>query len=123
MPGSRSAATRAALWPVMPWTFAAAIVTAELKAGTPAPAASRLEAAWLWFRDHWGVVWALRVLERFNRSAEANRWPIRLSWPGVAAVGGEAGPPSVPAAAEATFAGLIRRFAEPWRVDQEAGAG
>ena len=33
------------------------------------PASSGLEAIWLWFRDHWGVVWALRVQERFNRAA------------------------------------------------------
>jgi hypothetical protein len=65
------------------------------------------------FRDHWGVVWALRVRERFNRSAEAAGWPIRLTWHGVVPApdgGGDRGgaPPEV---AEATLIGLLRRFA------------
>ncbi len=44
---------------------------------------ARCDALWLWFRDHWGVVWALRVQDRFNRSAAAQEWPFRLSWEGL----------------------------------------
>ena len=78
-----------------------------------------LERVWFWFRDHWGVVWALRAQERFNRSAESRAWPIRLGWFGVIPAPGLL-PESrieVPEAAEATLKGLLRRFAEPGRID------
>jgi hypothetical protein len=40
------------------------------------------ERIWFWFRDRWGVVWGLRVQDRFNQSAEARKWPLRLTWHG-----------------------------------------
>lgn len=106
------------------WLLSLGLWLAHLRSNRgPAPR-SRLEAVWLWFRDHWGVVWALRTQERFNRSAEALRWPVRLGWYGVlpapGAGAGEA--PAIPDAAEATLVGLLRRFADPARV-AEAVAG
>ena len=50
----------------------------------------RCERLWFWFRDNWGVVWALRVLERFNRAAEVSHWPVRLTWFGLVPLSGEA---------------------------------
>ena len=74
---------------------------------------------WFWFRDHWGVVWSLRVLERFNRAAASQRWPFRLAWHGLTAEGAAPGEtPEVPDDAAATLAGLLRRFATPERVDR-----
>jgi hypothetical protein len=85
--------------------------------------AGRFERLWLWFRDHWGVVWALRVRERFNREAELAGWPVRLSWFGLEQVDSPSGdqPAAAPALAETTLRGLIRRFAQPWRLDQVNG--
>jgi hypothetical protein len=114
----RSAGGRAVIWSAVPWTFAAAVATAELRARAAPAASGRLEAVWFWFRDHWGVVWALRVLERFNRSAEAGGWPVRLTWQGVVANGSSPPTASVPVAAEATLKGLLRRFARPDRIDR-----
>jgi hypothetical protein len=37
---------------------------------------------WRDFRDLYGAVWALRVLQRFNAMAEASAWPVRLQWSG-----------------------------------------
>jgi hypothetical protein len=67
-------------------------------------------------------VWALRTKERFNREAELARWPVRLTWFGLHAAGnGQPGPPAaVPAEVETTFRALVRRFAQPWRLDQAA---
>jgi hypothetical protein len=81
------------------------------------------ERLWFWFRDHWGVVWALRVLERFNRSAELARWSIRLSWFGFEPADSLAPdpPPAAPDEAEAVLRSLVRRFALPWRLDQASG--
>lgn len=110
----------ARLWPVFPWTLAVAVWTARGLAGRRTPARSGLEATWLWFRDHWGVVWALRVQERFNRTAELLRWPIRLGWYGVVPAPGQVGDGSeatrVPEAAEPTLRGLLRRFAREERI-------
>jgi len=113
----RSPAARATVWTAVPWALAAAVAAAELRAGVAPGAANRLEAVWFWFRDHWGVVWALRVMERFNRSAEAAGWSVRLAWHGAEAAGGGPAPAVVPEAAVATLKGLIRRFALPERVE------
>ena len=82
----------------------------------------RLEQLWFWFRDLWGVVWALRIQERFNRTAELKGWPIRLSWFGLVPVDVSAsladGPFAIPPEAEAAFRGLIRRFAQGARLDE-----
>ncbi len=109
-----SASTRATLWTAVPWTFAAAVATAELRARSRPISSSRLEALWFWFRDHWGVVWALRTQERFNRTAEAANWPVRLAWHGVIVSDGA----TSPEAATATLKGLLRRFAQPDRIDR-----
>ncbi|MDR3636264.1 MAG: hypothetical protein P4L84_20850 [Isosphaeraceae bacterium] len=106
-----------------PWALALALWTADRCSRQEPPARSRLEATWLWFRDHWGVVWALRVQERFNRTAEVQGWPVRLGWFGVAPEPGMelATPPEVSEAAESTLRGLLRRFAEPARIDAVTG--
>ncbi len=80
------------------------------------------ERLWFWFRDNWGVVWALRVLERFNRAAEVSRWPIRLTWfglmPIVAQDPTQAAPS--PGETEAAFRNLMVRFVQSWRLDEVA---
>jgi len=113
---------RAAVWEWVSWTFALSVRIAQ-KSAKQGPAEGRFEPLWLWFRDHWGVVWALRVRERFNREAELAGWPVRLTWFGLEPVGSlESGRAlRVPALAETTLRGLIRRFAQPWRLDQVNG--
>jgi hypothetical protein len=112
-----SHALRGIAWTGGPWALAATIVVAEGCAGRRRSPPTGLERAWLWFRDHWGVVWGLRVAERFNESARALGWPSRLTWHGLVATSG-AGP--VPAEAEALFVSLLRRFADADRVEAEA---
>jgi hypothetical protein len=107
--------SRAAVWSVFPWCLAAAAGLAGFASRRPARGAGRLESAWFFFRDHWGVVWGLRVMERFNRSASALGWPARLAWQGL--VPEEPGSP-LPAEAESTLKSLIRRFVTPERVDE-----
>jgi hypothetical protein len=110
---------RGRIWSAAPWSLAAAAWAAEGCAGRD-PGPPGLGRLWAWFRDHWGVVWALRVRERFDRAAEAAGWPVRLSWHGPVPVAGRQAEP-VPAAAEATLKGLLRRFADPSRLDEAAG--
>jgi hypothetical protein len=117
-----SAERRAGLWSWVSWTLAMSLWTARRDAERAPAARERLERLWFWFRDHWGVVWTLRTLERFNRTAELKGWPVRLSWHGLESVhpppAGAPPMPAVPLEAEATLRGLMRRFAQPWRLDE-----
>lgn len=45
------------------------------------------DAVWIDFRDQFGMLWALRVLERVNATAAHSGWQVRLTWHGFAAVG------------------------------------
>lgn len=110
--------TRSQIWMGVGWSLAFAGWAASLRARGPSAGRNNLERLWLWFRDHWGVVWALRIEERFNRSAEVGRWPIRLGWFGLVPTGETTTEHlnDLPAA-EATFRSLIRRFVTPERVD------
>src|SRR5262249_47983070 len=81
--GDWPAERRALLWSSASWTLAACLWTARFRAGRAPAARARLERLWFWFRDLWGVVWALRIQERFNRTAELKAWPVRLGWFGM----------------------------------------
>ena len=112
---------RGVLWSAVPWVLAVALRVADTRSRPPVVTRNELEAVWFWFRDHWGVVWGLRVLERFHRSTEAQGWPIRLGWHGLAASGPEAETsPEQVEAAGAILRGLLRRFAEPARIEEVA---
>jgi len=115
---------RAVCWEWVSWSLALSAWVARRSAARVG-AATGFERLWFWFRDHWGVVWALRTQERFNREAELARWPVRLSWFGLVAIGAsEEGPrPGDPAAVAATFRGLLQRFAQAWRIDRVAELG
>jgi hypothetical protein len=115
-------AWRGTTWSAFPWALAGTLWAAELCAHRGEPGRSWLERLWFPFRDHWGMIWGVRVRERFNRSAEAAGWPIRLTWHGVVPApdaGGLAVDP--PAAAEATLKGQLRRFATEARIDSWGG--
>ena len=109
------------LWSVHPWALGLSIWVAEARSRSPRAGGSKLDRLWLWFRDHWGVVWALRVQERFNQAAERSGWPFRLGWYGVVPLPGAGPVPEPPhAAAETTLVTLLRRFAAPARMEELA---
>ncbi|MEO6808953.1 MAG: hypothetical protein ABI353_07555 [Isosphaeraceae bacterium] len=114
---------RGRAWSAVPLALAAAPWSARVRSRQGKPRSPGLERLWPWFRDHWGVVWALRVQERFNRTAQTAAWPIRLAWHGLEpAPGLENDPfPAIPDAAEATLLTLLRRFADPGRLREAAG--
>jgi len=75
-----------------------------------------LERVWFDFRDGFGAVWALRVVQRFQVSAEQNQWSVRLGWYGCETATGERGhlvrlSPTEPAARE--LRSLLLRFVSP----------
>jgi hypothetical protein len=111
---------RATIWSAVAWSLAASVWLARWCARRAPPARTRLERQWLWFRDAWGVVWALRILERFNREANLRSWPFRLGWFGLTGVGvpGSDEGPLIPEEADATMRGLLRRFIQPARLEE-----
>jgi len=111
---------RAILWSSVAWTTGLAVWIARWRADHGPTARSPLERLWFWFRDGWGVVWALRIQERFNRTAELKHWAARLSWFGLLATGAADGadPLTVPNEAAADLRSLVRRFARAERLEQ-----
>jgi hypothetical protein len=75
---------------------------------------------WRDFRDWYGTVWGVRVMERINNSAAMNQWPIRLGWDGFSSgdsTGNHEGEPLAAqiapqqqAAIEQSLRNLLRRF-------------
>lgn len=93
--------------------LAAGICLAFALASAPRRPGSPQDQTWLSFRDAFGAVWALRISERVNAVAKAQRWPIRLGWHGLYTVAGEAGAAidgRTQAAADQALAGLLWRF-------------
>jgi hypothetical protein len=120
-----TAPAQAAAWVDVAWFAGAALLIAGWCARRPVHGRNPLERLWFGFRDHWGVVWGLRTQERFNRTAEITRWPVRLTWFGLAPLDPSSPdlPDELPAAAEATFFNLTRRFATAEGLSALAGGG
>jgi len=116
---------RAIIWSWVAWTFVLSVWTARWRADHSPAASLPFERLWFWFRDAWGVVWAVRIQERFNRTAELKGWPVRLLWFALA----ETGPTSrdnavtIPSEAIAYFRSLVRRFAQAERVEEVLRGG
>jgi hypothetical protein len=76
----------------------------------PRPAAE-FDRLWLAFRDRFGVVWAQRLTEQFNRAAANAGWPVCLRWPGLRLTPGTAlPPPAVQEEIVAALRALLKRF-------------
>jgi hypothetical protein len=72
---------------------------------------SEFDRRWLDFRDRFGLVWAQRVREQFNRSAAHARWPVVLRWSGLRLTPGADLPgPAVQEEIVATLKALLKRF-------------
>jgi hypothetical protein len=66
---------------------------------------SSFDRSWLDFRDRFGMIWALRVREQFNRAAANAGWPVRLNWSGSNNMSEEVNLPAVCA-----LQALLKRF-------------
>ena len=121
-------------WPPVGWSLlAAAVVMWSLRVSDSprCPDGSRcppgLQRLWLIFRDHYGLMWALRVVERFNAAATMYDWPLRLSWEGFTSVRHDGPlpplPPDVQQRVDTAFRSLLRRFLSSETIDRELSTG
>lgn len=82
------------------------------------PARAGRDRLWLDFRDAFGTLWGLRVAERVNAAAAANRWNLTLGWRGFRKHN-DAEPSAASAAVDRqlnqVLRNLLRRFVStPW---------
>jgi len=77
-----------------------------------------MDRLWLEFRDRFGAVWALRVAQRFNATAEDRQWPARLTWFGSVNTAGE--PMALSAEETKLMRSLMVRFVSPSRFDESS---
>lgn len=75
-----------------------------------------LDRVWLDFRDEFGVVWALRIMERVNASARMYDWPVQLTWQGLR--DRESAQTDVPPLVEESIRTLLRRFVSAEWIDE-----
>lgn len=72
-----------------------------------------LDRMWLDFRDMFGLVWSLRMMESINAVTQANGWDMTLGWTGFRDRSGNAGwqlPPDQMRVLMQTLKNLLRRF-------------
>lgn len=120
---------RARLWSLVPLCQAGSIWLAYSLCHRRTSSREPVEVLWSQFRDHWGVVWALRVRDRFNREAALRGWGYRLGWEGLddarapadsVACGSEGlvqPETTIQGDPYTTLRGLLRRFADAERLD------
>lgn len=92
---------------------------ALMAVGWPRPAVDGqpLDRVWRDFRDGYGAVWALRVMQRMNASSEMYDWPVTLGWRGFAERHQGSMPDAVPVAVDDSLRTLLRRFVSPEWID------
>jgi hypothetical protein len=101
-----------------------ALIVGGVGAGSWAPyrrVPPSFDRLWGCIRDDFGVIWALRILERFNATAVAQGWDVRITWAGLRSAGDAVA--ALPAPARQALHNLLRRFAsEAWIAEREGGA-
>jgi hypothetical protein len=93
-------------------------------AGVPPARNARvpLDRVWLDFRDAFGTVWALRVMERMNAAAAMYGWPVALNWSGFVERESAQADGDFPPAIEDSLRTLLRRFVSPEWIDRRLAA-
>lgn len=82
------------------------------------------DAPWREFRELYGITWSRRILERVNEAAREERWPIRLTFDGVAPEPDQNDPiPTDQAAARLDhwLRFLMKRFVAPEWIEERLG--
>lgn len=86
-------------------------------------APSGLDRVWLDFRNAFGAVWGLRVMERMNVSSAMYGWPVTLTWQGFIPREDAQSAAEPAAIVEDSLRTLLRRFVSPEWIDERLGNG
>lgn len=78
---------------------------------------SHLDRLWLDFRDLFGALWSLRVIERVNAASELNHWGKTLTWSGFQPIAVSEQEEHA-AAVEQSLLNLLRRFVDAEWIEQ-----
>jgi hypothetical protein len=116
----------------MPWADALAAVAvaagsiaalaSSRRRPTATPATATIDGPFLALRETLGAAWALRIAERFDRTAEERGWPCRLSLAGLD-LGGESDDASWQDGARNCFESIARRFVSREWLARHGGRG
>ena len=99
--------------------ISAAFAIASRQMRRPLLVASPLDRLWLEFRDSFGIVWARRIQDRMNQTAQSENWPVRLQMHGfVSTLGDNCENPEPADRIEHAFRWQLRRFVDPEWIDQ-----
>ncbi len=91
--------------------LAVGVVWAYWKSCSKYVPAGDYDRLWLDFRDRFGIVWAKRIMDRWNMAAQSGRWSVRLELHGL--VPATRQPISSPSGTECSVNTLIAPFREP----------
>ena len=58
--------------------LSAAFLTAACRSKRTLPTAHPMNQIWIDFRNDFGIVWSRRIMDRINRIANEEHWPVRL---------------------------------------------
>lgn len=100
------------------WLICAAILMAWWQTRR-SPTNGGWDGLWVDFRDAFGLVWGLRVMERINATSKICEWNAELGWFGFQSevpLGDSAGE------LERTFRTLLRRFVSPQWIQSHHGS-
>lgn len=116
LPGVEMVNANAAL-PIATLLFLLAIAWAIWTARIRRRADNEFDARWREFRDAFGALWGVRILERVNAAARTSDWPFSLTWTGfyfhdVDTTWGDV-PPDTQVELRQTINNLLRRFMAP----------
>jgi hypothetical protein len=77
---------------------------------------SEFDRLWQDFRNRYGLVWAARLQDQFNRAVVHAGWPVHLRWQGLQVrQGGHWPEPAVQEETLATLRAMLKRFESPPR--------
>jgi hypothetical protein len=79
----------------------------------PHPTKDRLSRLWLTFRDAYGAVWSLRLMDRLNQTADVAQWPVRVEWDGIRSPQAESLTEKQQRSLERCLRTVLRRFVDP----------
>ncbi|MGD9724067.1 MAG: hypothetical protein AB7O59_22630 [Pirellulales bacterium] len=83
----------------------------------PRAAAAPLDRVWLDFRDAFGAVWGVRIMERMNAAAAMYGWPVTLTWNGFRAQAEGDSLTAAPDQVAESLRTLLRRFVSAEWID------